>query len=84
MWDALWPWCQSNTAGLSRTAGPFGFVETAWEPVPYAVLSVVAELVAVLAAGVWAVRATPGVGSRSCHVRHACTTRVASVARKSA
>jgi len=39
----------------------FGFVETGWEPVPYAVLSVVAEAVAVLAAGVWAVRATRGL-----------------------
>ncbi|RUP28962.1 MAG: hypothetical protein EKK51_21930 [Mycolicibacterium sp.] len=46
--------------GLSRTVGLFGFVETGWEPVPYAVLSVVAEAVAVLAAGVWAVRATRG------------------------
>lgn len=45
---------------LSRTVGLFGFVETGAEPVPYAVLSVVAEAVAVLAAGVWAVRATRG------------------------
>ena len=46
--------------GLSRTVGLFGFVETGFEPVPYAVLSVVAEAVAVLTAGVWAVRATRG------------------------
>ncbi|KIU14548.1 hypothetical protein TL10_23550 [Mycolicibacterium llatzerense] len=46
--------------GMSRTVGLFGFVETGLEPVPYAVLSVVAEAVAVLAAGVWAVRATRG------------------------
>jgi len=36
----------------------FGFVETGWESVPYAVLSPVAEVVAVLAAGVWVVRDT--------------------------
>lgn len=41
---------------LSRTVGLFGFVETGLEPVPYAVLSVVAEVVAVLAVGMWAVR----------------------------
>ena len=45
---------------LSRTVGLFGFVETGWEPVPYAVLSVVAEAVAVLTAGVWVVRAARG------------------------
>ncbi len=45
---------------LSRTVGLFGFVETGWEPVPYALLSVVAEAVAVLTAGVWAVRAARG------------------------
>lgn len=45
---------------LSRTVGLFGFVETGLEPVPYAVLSVVAEAVAVLTAGVWAVRVVRG------------------------
>ena len=54
MWDARrppWP----------LPVGLFGFVETGRQPVPYAVLSVVAEALAVLAVGVWAVRATPGV-----------------------
>jgi hypothetical protein len=33
---------------LSRTVGVFGFVEYGWEPSPWALLSVLAEVVAVL------------------------------------
>ena len=40
--------------GLSRTVGLFGFVERGFEPVPYALLSVVTEAVVVLMVGVWA------------------------------
>jgi hypothetical protein len=36
---------------LSRTVGLFGFIETGWEPSPYAVLSVVAEVLTVLLVG---------------------------------
>lgn len=64
MWDARRPLSAGRGASVAfgppRTVGLFGFVETGWEPVPYAVLSPVAEAVAVLAAGVWAVRATRG------------------------
>jgi len=34
--------------GLSRTGGLFGFIETGWQPAPYAVLTVIAEAVTVL------------------------------------
>ena len=37
---------------MSRTVGLFGFTETGWEPSPYAVLSVVAEGLAVVLVGV--------------------------------
>lgn len=33
---------------LSRTVGLFGFSETGWEPAPYALISVVAEVLTVL------------------------------------
>jgi hypothetical protein len=33
---------------LSRTVGLFGFAETGWEPAPYAMISVVAEVLTVL------------------------------------
>src|SRR5882724_10705403 len=33
---------------LSRTVGLFGFTETGWQPTPYAMISVVAEVVTVL------------------------------------
>jgi hypothetical protein len=38
---------------LSRTVGIGGFVERGWEPAPHAVLSVVAEVVTVLACAGW-------------------------------
>jgi len=38
---------------LSRTVGIAGFVETGWDPAPHAMLSVAAEVVTVLACGVW-------------------------------
>ena len=34
--------------GLSRTGGLFGFIETGWQPAPYAVLAVIAETLAVV------------------------------------
>lgn len=45
---------------LSRTVGLFGFTETGWEPSPYALLSVVAEVVTVLLVGVTLMRRRPG------------------------
>jgi hypothetical protein len=41
--------------GLSRTGGLFGFIETGWQPAPYAVISVAAEVLTVLlvAANAW-------------------------------
>lgn len=38
---------------LSRTVGLFGFVEHGWEPTPYALVSVLAEAMTVLACGPW-------------------------------
>ncbi|BCI80833.1 hypothetical protein ACJH6J_10930 [Mycobacterium sp. SMC-18] len=38
---------------LSRTVGLAGFVEKGWEPAPYALVSAVAEIVAVLAVAAW-------------------------------
>jgi hypothetical protein len=34
--------------GLSRTGGLFGFIETGWQPAPYAIISVVTETLTVL------------------------------------
>lgn len=53
--------------GLSRTVGLFGFVETSWEPAPYALISVIVEAVAVLAVAAWLAqmsrqRSNPGAG----------------------
>jgi hypothetical protein len=53
--------------GLSRTVGLFGFVETGWEPAPYALISVIVEAVAVLAVAAWLAqmsrqRSNPGAG----------------------
>ena len=53
--------------GLSRTVGLFGFVETGWEPAPYALISVIVEAVAVLADAAWLAqmsrqRSNPGAG----------------------
>jgi len=38
---------------LSRTVGIAGFVELGWDPAPHALLSVVAEVITVLACGGW-------------------------------
>ena len=43
---------------LSRTVGLAGFVEKGWEPAPYALVSAVAEIAAVLAVASWAVQAS--------------------------
>jgi hypothetical protein len=42
---------------LSRTVGLFGFTETGWQPTPYAMISVVTEVVTVLLVGAAFVRA---------------------------
>jgi hypothetical protein len=34
--------------GLSRAGGLFGFIETGWQPAPYAAISVVAEVLVIL------------------------------------
>jgi hypothetical protein len=41
---------------LSRTVGLAGFLEKGWEPAPYALVSAVAEIVALLAVAAWAVQ----------------------------
>ncbi|MCX8553746.1 hypothetical protein OS121_01345 [Mycolicibacterium mucogenicum] len=41
---------------LSRTVGLAGFIEKGWEPAPYALVSAVAEIVAVLAVAAWIVQ----------------------------
>jgi hypothetical protein len=41
---------------LSRSAGLFGFTETGWQPAPYAMISVVAEVLTILLVGVTAMR----------------------------
>lgn len=41
---------------LSRTIGLFGFIETGWEPSPYALLSVVAEVLTVVLVGATFIR----------------------------
>ena len=43
---------------LSRTVGLAGFVEKGWAPAPYALVSAVAEIAAVLAVAAWAVQAS--------------------------
>lgn len=40
---------------LSRTVGLAGFLEKGWEPAPYALVSAVAEIAAVLAVAAWLV-----------------------------
>jgi hypothetical protein len=42
---------------LSRTVGLFGFTETGWQPTPYAMLAVVAEVATVLLVAATAVQA---------------------------
>ena len=53
---------------LSRTVGLFGFTETGWEPSPYAVLSVVAEVLTVLLVGVALMRRRAQSSDRSVSV----------------
>ena len=45
--------------GLSRTASLFGFSETGWQPAPYAVISVIAEVLTVLVVVAGVVRSRP-------------------------
>jgi hypothetical protein len=44
---------------LSRTASLFGFSETGWQPAPYAVISVIAEVLTVLVVAVGVIRSRP-------------------------
>jgi hypothetical protein len=41
---------------LSRSAGLFGFTETGWQPAPYAMISVVAEVLTILLVAATAMR----------------------------
>jgi hypothetical protein len=49
---------------LSRTAGLFGFTETGWQPAPYAVISVIAEIVTVVLVVVTAAHGRTGSAAR--------------------
>ena len=44
---------------LSRTVGLFGFIETGWQPAPYAVITVIAEVLTLLLVGTTALRQRP-------------------------
>jgi hypothetical protein len=44
---------------LSRTVGFFGFTETGWQPAPYAVVTVAAEVLILLLVGAMALRQRP-------------------------
>jgi hypothetical protein len=44
---------------LSRTVGLFGFIETGWQPAPYAVITVIAEVLTLLLVGTTALRRRP-------------------------
>jgi hypothetical protein len=44
---------------LSRTVGLFGFSETGWQPAPYAVITVIAEVLTLLLVGTTALRQRP-------------------------
>jgi hypothetical protein len=44
---------------LSRTVGIFGFTETGWQPSPYAVITVVAEVLTLLLVGATVLRERP-------------------------
>jgi hypothetical protein len=44
---------------LSRTVGLFGFTETGWQPAPYAVITVVVEVLTLLLVGATALRQRP-------------------------
>jgi hypothetical protein len=48
---------------LSRTVGLVGFTETGWQPTPYAIAAVVAEVVTVLIVGASVVTARPSTTS---------------------
>jgi hypothetical protein len=39
--------------GLSRTVGVLGFIEIGWDPAPYALVSVIAEIVTLVLCAVW-------------------------------
>lgn len=49
---------------LSRTASLFGFTETGWQPAPYAVISVIAEIVTVVLVVVTAAHGRTGSAAR--------------------
>jgi hypothetical protein len=44
---------------LSRTVSLFGFVETGWQPSPYAAITVIAEVLTLLLVGTTALRQRP-------------------------
>jgi hypothetical protein len=44
---------------LSRTVGLFGFIETGWQPSPYAAVTVIAEVLTLLLVGTTALRQRP-------------------------
>jgi hypothetical protein len=44
---------------LSRTIGLFGFIETGWQPAPYAVITVVAEVLTLVLVTTAALRQRP-------------------------
>jgi hypothetical protein len=44
---------------LSRTVGLFGFIETGWQPAPYAVITVIAEVLTLLLVGTTVLRQRP-------------------------
>lgn len=50
---------------LSRTSGLFGFVETGWQPSPYAALSVIAEILTAVVVAISEAREHRNKGSRS-------------------
>jgi hypothetical protein len=50
---------------LSRTVGLLGFTETGWQPSPYAVLTVAAEVLTLLLVGTAALRARPRASKAS-------------------
>jgi hypothetical protein len=60
---------------LSRTIGLFGFIETGWEPSPYAVLSVVAEILTVLLVGVAFMRRRARSSDRSVSIPSEVSSR---------
>jgi hypothetical protein len=44
---------------LSRTVGLFGFIETGWQPAPYAVITVVVEVLTLVLVGTTVLRQRP-------------------------